>query len=320
MAETDLRSWKVFQENMDRFLREVDGKVVWPETFNIQAEDSSGEYLVRCLRAKESFGVTDGTDFWNSQISHSNCERCIYASGVAMSSDLYQYASAVHVSKALFSSNCGYCQNIEYCLNCRNCEFCFGCVGLENKKFHIFNKPYSEEDYWRQVDDLKCTVLDRGEYGQFFPGDFSPAGVEFAVECFFDYPSEEFSKIGAVRYDPKVGMVQDVTSLIDPDTLPDHLDDCESYVGKALIDKELGRSFAIRKDDYKFYQKLGLPFPRRHYIARIKSLARMANTYTSSEKACANCSKIMTTADNLTFKNRKIYCQSCYLQYLEKNG
>ncbi|MBU1758444.1 hypothetical protein KKG31_04785 [Patescibacteria group bacterium] len=31
--------------------------------------------------------------------------------------------------------------------DCIGCEFCFGCVGLRNKKYHIFNKEYSYEEY-----------------------------------------------------------------------------------------------------------------------------------------------------------------------------
>src|SRR3990167_8934178 len=36
---------------------------------------------------------------------------------------------------------------LEYCINCYNCENCFGCVGLRNKKYCIFNKQYTEEEY-----------------------------------------------------------------------------------------------------------------------------------------------------------------------------
>ena len=318
--ELDLKSWKTFSENMDRFLKTLDGEAVWPENFNIQAEDSSGEYLVRCLRARHAFGVNDGTDFYNAQISHNGCERCAHSSGFTASSDLYMVAGASSCSNMKFSSNCGTSRNLEYCMQCYNCEDCFGCVGLNRKKFCLLNKQYDEDEYWRKLDEMKCAMLNRGEYGRYLPGDFSPAGIEFSTANFFDYPERELEAIGAVHFDPSVGAVQDASSMTDPETLPDHLDDCEAYVGKPLIDKGLDRAFAVRRDDYKFYKKLGLPFPRRHYIARVRSLARMANTFTSSEHTCANCSKSVIVANNLTFKNRRVYCYGCYLEYLEHHG
>lgn len=53
--------------------------------------------------------------------------------------------------------NCKYSQNAVNCsdsaflFECRGCRNCFGCVGLRNKEYHIFNKPYSKEDYEQKV-------------------------------------------------------------------------------------------------------------------------------------------------------------------------
>lgn len=35
--------------------------------------------------------------------------------------------------------------------NCTNCQNCFGSANLHNKKYHIFNKPYAKEDYFREI-------------------------------------------------------------------------------------------------------------------------------------------------------------------------
>ncbi len=32
-----------------------------------------------------------------------------------------------------------------------NCQNCFACANLRNKKYHIFNKPYSKEDYFSEI-------------------------------------------------------------------------------------------------------------------------------------------------------------------------
>src|SRR3990167_7285208 len=43
------------------------------------------------------------------------------------------------------------CRDSDFLFECRNCDHCFGCVGLVNKSYHIFNKPYSPEEYERLV-------------------------------------------------------------------------------------------------------------------------------------------------------------------------
>jgi len=50
-----------------------------------------------------------------------------------------------------FSSNC---INSSFLYNCHNCQNCFGCTNLRNKKFHIFNDAYSEEEYKEKLKTL----------------------------------------------------------------------------------------------------------------------------------------------------------------------
>ena len=66
-------------------------------------------------------------------------------------------------------------------MDCYDCENCFGCLGLRKKKFHIYNRSYSEEAYWKRVDEIKCAMLDRGEYGMFFPAEISQGGYQFSM-------------------------------------------------------------------------------------------------------------------------------------------
>jgi len=55
---------------------------------------------------------------------------------------------------------CAYCHSCQQCFNCYFCDSsfgltdCFGCVELENKKFCIFNKQYSEEEYRQHIKEL----------------------------------------------------------------------------------------------------------------------------------------------------------------------
>jgi len=41
-----------------------------------------------------------------------------------------------------------------FCFNCSNCKNCFWCVNLNNKSYYIFNKKYSKETYFKEINKL----------------------------------------------------------------------------------------------------------------------------------------------------------------------
>ncbi len=43
------------------------------------------------------------------------------------------------------------CSDSSFLLNCQSCRNCFGCVNLQQKEYHIFNKPYSKEEYQKTL-------------------------------------------------------------------------------------------------------------------------------------------------------------------------
>ncbi len=53
--------------------------------------------------------------------------------------------------KTFFSVSCENCQDSILCRDCYSCSNCFGCVDLKSKSFHIFNEPYSKEDYFKKI-------------------------------------------------------------------------------------------------------------------------------------------------------------------------
>lgn len=58
-------------------------------------------------------------------------------------------------------TNCNFCflccdaSDLEYCELCFNCKDCFGCISLHNKQYYILNKPYSREEYFQKIAQLR---------------------------------------------------------------------------------------------------------------------------------------------------------------------
>ena len=61
--------------------------------------------------------------------------------------------------RAFWSSLCGECSDIWFSRDCKNCSNCFGCAGLKNKQYYIFNKPFTKEEYFKEI-----AKFDTGSY------------------------------------------------------------------------------------------------------------------------------------------------------------
>ncbi len=46
------------------------------------------------------------------------------------------------------------CIDSAFLTHCRDCSNCFGCTGLRSKSYHIFNQPYSKEEYAKKIQPL----------------------------------------------------------------------------------------------------------------------------------------------------------------------
>ena len=85
------------------------------------------------------------------------CKNCIDNYWVSESEMCYECFKCFHCFSVLYSFWCFHCDNCQFCYDCKNCSDCFGCVGLRHKKYHIFNKEYSKEEYESKRKELKNT-------------------------------------------------------------------------------------------------------------------------------------------------------------------
>ena len=194
---------------------------------------------------------------------------------------------------------------------------------MKRSRFCIFNKQYDEETYWETVDALKCRMLEEGSYGEFFPAKFSPSGFQFSVgQLYFGYSESELRRVEASVFDPKQGQVlapgvNEQTKMLDIDDLPQTLEEARAIIGKPILDREIGRQFAITRAEFEMYERERWSIPRRHFVSRLTDLVRVSNSPIKDDAACGSCSKQIITYKNFTFPKRKVYCRECYLKHLE---
>ena len=93
-------------------------------------------------------------------------ENCAYASSIKYSKDSfdiligqnlelsYECVNCRKCHKTLFSEDCEDCIEVGFSKNLIGCSNCVGCVNLRKKQYHIFNEPYSKEEYFKKLAEL----------------------------------------------------------------------------------------------------------------------------------------------------------------------
>jgi len=126
-------------------------------------------------------GDLNGSEYCNRASYNKNCyllvranynEDCRYSYTIWESRDssdcfnLHKSELAYECLDTSDSYNVQYCQEIKQCrdskflFDCHNCTQCIGCVGLRSAQYHIFNKPYSKEEYEAKVGELKLDTVE----------------------------------------------------------------------------------------------------------------------------------------------------------------
>lgn len=127
-----------------------------------QGECIDSEYANMVLNTKNvhlGFSIILGSeDIYYSSISD-NSKQIIDSYNITDSELIYEGLGVVKNYNSQYSYWSSNCINCNFILDCNNCQDCFGCVGLQNKKYCIWNEQYSKESY-----DEKIKEFNMGSY------------------------------------------------------------------------------------------------------------------------------------------------------------
>lgn len=195
----------------------------------------------------------------------------------------------------------------EYCAHCTASEHLFGCFGLKRKKYCIFNKQYTKEEYetirTKIVEHMKKT----GEWGEFFPESM----CEFAYNETIAMDYFPLTKEGILAKGLK-WVEKDKTYLPQTYDLPATIAETDdSILNEILACTQCGKNYRIVEPELKFYKQRNIPIPSlcpdcRHF-RRIKS----RNLKIFWDSTCTKCGiEIKTTYDPKS--EYIVYCEECF--------
>ena len=227
-------------------------------------------------------------------------------------------------------------KNLTYCIFCNNSSDLFGCISLRNKKYCIFNKQYTKEEYEELVPKIikhmsDMPYLDKKgriyKYGEFFPAELSPFSYKTtAAYEFFLLTEEEAKSKGFVWYETQK---QNYKITLKNEDISDNISDVESTIINEIIEcahkenckQECTGAFRIIQKELDFCKQMNIPLPRlctncRHYE---RLLLRNAPSLCHRECMCENekhdhKGKCQNGFETTYSKDKKelVYCESCY--------
>lgn len=328
MSEVDLGKRSEVEKYSQMFDALLTKDGVWPENFNVNCQDSTGEYLTNAVRCDTCYDSADApSDQYHSCWSYGNNQNNAFMWGSVDSTDGYMVVSCPNSNRTKFSYRSFRLDDCEYCFMCTDLRDCFGCIGLKKKRFCIFNKQYEEAEYSRLLDEIKTAMLDRGEYGQFFPTSLATTYVpEGGAVIYCGATKEELAKLGGLSFGAE-DMGATGSDRIDPskarrrEDVPDAIDELtDDWIGVPIYDEVSGRTFALLRPEVEHYRRLRIAPPNTHFIRRMHEVSSAGQLACLQKGSCSQCSAEFLSAKNGRYPNRRIYCKACYTAFIEKNG
>lgn len=294
---------KEFEEFLDKSPKRI--------TFNIRTVNSVGNLLENCENCYHCLFVRGGQHNRYTEIEL-GCKDSMDLLLGTSPNKCYESVLPYDGSGLRFSMHCrGECLDSEYSINIKDFSNCFGCIGLENKRFCIFNRQFTEEEYWPKVDEIKTAMLGRGEYGEFFPMSLSPFPYNSTIaQLSFPITEKKAAEEGLWWREPQSSEFSGRT--LSKEEVPKNIRDVKDDILNGAVRCEVtGKPFRIIKEELEFYRRQKLPVPIIHPAERLRARFFWVGFLNFTEANCVKCgSKIVGNISKNFDKN--ILCQSCY--------
>ena len=108
------------------------------------------------------------------------CRNCVDVSHLSKCENCYDSFWLTSCTSNIGCNNCESSFNLWFSKNCVGCSDCVSCVGLRKKQYHIFNQPYSKEEYQAKLKEMNLgsrdgydkTKIKAHDFWQKFPNKF----------------------------------------------------------------------------------------------------------------------------------------------------
>lgn len=165
LKELDYRS-PAGRKRASTLLEEVKLKVPHRSMRGANNQNCFGDYINNSKNCFMGFNVYECEDVYYAQdiFRAKDSMDIMFAEGAELCYECFSFGLGTY--NCNFCSYIRICSDCEYCELCFSCKNCFGCVGLQNKQYYILNQPYSREDYFKKIAEIKEKLKREDLYGR----------------------------------------------------------------------------------------------------------------------------------------------------------
>ena len=318
IREINLGDSKII-EKLKKDFQNLKKKTIYRANQNEKNINCTGDYIKNSKNCHSCFFVFESENmaYCVGNLKHKDSYDLVGGVGSELSYETMSVNAGSYQTK--FSTTVTDLRDSEYCDYCKNCSNCFACIGLKNKQYCIFNKQYSEEEYWQKVDEIKTKMLADGEYGEFFSPEL--ATVPYNISMATSYGGYDDLEI-AKKYGYKIEQIEepnpDTENEIKVEEVPDDIKEItDDILSKVIIDKN-GKKFRYTKEELEFHRKYNLALPTEHYASILaeKRIALGPIDFNPKYRNCTKCGQEtqVTFPEDYPGAPERVWCEKCYNQ------
>lgn len=261
-------------ENSKKDYFEMVNNTIHRSVDNLNCENVTGLHVFNSRNCRNVFAVDNSEDIVDtiSASDGKNIYSC-YSAGWPGCERVYFCDVSRGCTDIAFCVYSWFSSGLRYCDSMSSSHDCFGSVGLKHKRYCIFNKQYSKEEYELIVNKIIDHMKKTGEWGEFFPFELSPFAYN-ETPAMDHYP---LSKEDAPTWYEASGE----------------------------------KRFRITEAEKSFYDRFGIPYPSKHPDDRHAERFALRNWYRLFDRKCDKCEISMKSGYSSGDK-RRVYCEKCY--------
>lgn len=281
----------------------------------IQCENCTGDNIINaknCIDCFDLFGPAE--DLWHMYLAGWGFKDSMRCNHIGHGSEVcYETLSSATANNCAFTFAAWDSHDVLYSkMVINNSSDVFGCCQMRKAHYCILNKQYSKDEYFEILPRIISHMKETGEWGEFFPMEYSPFCYnESVANDLFPMEKEEVLAAGLKWRDEETHEIGSGAEF--PDSISGTDD---SVLEKTFVCEKTGRSFKINEKELKLYRKIGVPVP--HYAPETRNNIRlgMRKARKSWDRQCEKCGLAVISSYSAD-RPEKIYCEKCFLDTIE---
>ncbi len=285
---------------------------VYPESFQLNNEDVSGNHIYESKQVLNSYDTKKGEDcrYCYTTIGLFGCYDISFTGGQSrFCVDSLTLFNSERVRHSHLISNSS---DIEYSEICYSSSNLFGCIGMRGSSYCILNKQYTKEEFEKLRSRLVQHMKDTGEWGNFIPIDLSPfAYNEAIVNEYHPLEREAAISMGLKWKHEEIEIQSSGGEIKIAPEFPQDPATVQGVWNCAATKKK----FKIIKKEFDFYRRMNLPLPELCPDERHDRRMAARGIRGQRSRECSTCSKPILASLH-GGDPKRVCCNKCYREAL----